>query len=848
MRIRVIMAAVVALLCYVSADAKTIRAERTSLSKVLEQIDRSTDSVSISFMYQQLEDYPVTDVINTDDPVKAVFKAVGFYPVKVTMANGGRIVVVEPRLVTSTKVKGRVTDENGKAIEYATVRLYTIGDSTFIGSGVTNSVGDFVIPANVTAANLTVTALGYIPVTQTVNSGKPVNVVVRANPIELNSVTVEAKYLTVDEGGKLTARPSTSQVKHSSDVYGLLGQMPLPGVYVDEIQRSITAFNEAPVILVDGIERDMNDLLAIRPSNVSRIEYITDIPAKYIERRPPVVINIVLKEPQEGGSAWGFAQSAVNTGFIDANGGTSYNQGKSEFSVSYNYSYRDYNERVINTLTSYIAPDARIDIESRGRKSPFDYNTHNGRLSYTYRFSETAFLMAKTNVSGGVRHADENADVLDSYSGNYTRHSHIRNSDISVSPDIYFQKDWKENGKLEMQAAGNISDVNYTRNLTDTLSGGAIREYPSDMKSSVRSVKFESSYARMFGKFNLNLGYRFSYSRSKNDYLLDRYVQYLRNSTNSVYGGVKASLGSVYTSFNGSVGFVNYPGEEKYSQIKTPTVNLSLYLWKQISQTVDVNLNGSFWTVRPSLTQVTDYELRYDGYLLSSGNPDLKLQKSYNVSPTVRWQANRLWCQASVNWTYNWNPIYGTIEYLGDGQFLSRPMNGDYNYELTPQVNVGFNQIFNGHLSGQVNFAYRHYKYICQDGVYTSNGPDWFFSLTGYAGEWQCQFSVSHPGRYLYGPTLMRNENHNALRISRSIGSHWRAFGGLMYFLKNEGTVYPSSTKLAHRVQEQMTSIRDNHCMVVIGISYSGSFGRIFKTGQRSLNSGAGSGDYRVVQ
>ncbi|MBD5346023.1 MAG: hypothetical protein HDR92_02695 [Bacteroides sp.] len=829
------------------AGAKTIVAKRTPLSEVLKQIDQSTDSVAVSFAYESLEDYTVTETINTDNIVNAVFKAIGFYPVKVTVMENGKMIAVAPRTAEGQKIIGRVTDENGAPVEYATVRLFSITDSTFIGSGVSNTSGDFVVTTHKPQSRLSITAIGYVPLEMNVAPGNIGILRLQSNPLTIKEVLVTADYI-VSEGGKITTRPTLSQLNHSMDIFSLLSQMPLPGVYVDPIQRAISAYGENPIILIDGVERNTNSLLSIRLQNVSRIEYITDIPAKYIARRPPVVINIILKEPQEGGSAWANAKSAVNTGFIDADAGGSYNQGKSEFSLYYGYSYRDYNKRVIDQTESYIGPDTRIDIDRKGRKSPFDYNTHNIQAAYTYRHSESAYLTSKVDVSSLIRHADENADVFDNYSGDYVRHSQTRNANLSVRPDIYFQKDWNENGKLEIQAAGNISNVDYTRNLTDTVNGMPAVSYPSQLKSSVKSIRLESSYEKYFGRYAVNLGYRFNYSRSRNDYILDNYRQYLRSSTNSVYGGVAGSVGEIYTSLKGSVGFVNYPGEEKYSQIKKPTVNFNLYLWKSLSNSVETSLSAEYWTTRPSLTQITDYVQRYDGYLLNSGNPGLKIQRSYSVTPNVRWQKDRLWAQINLRWLYNWNPIYSTVDYLGNGEFLRHPVNGSHNFDLIPRFSIGANQIFKGHFSAMFNFTYRHQRYVCQDGTYTLNAPEWVLSLSGYYGDWMCQFILRHPGRNLYGPTVSRGENDNELIVMKSFGSHWKVFGSIMYFLTHEGTVYPSSTKMAHYVNTSLTNIWDNHAMVVIGLRYNGAFGRIFKTGRRSLNGGAGSGDYKVVQ
>lgn len=263
---------------------------------------------------------------------------------------------------------------------------------------------------------------------------------------------------------------------------------------------------------------------------------------------------------------------------------------------------------------------------------------------------------------------------------------------------------------------------------------------------------------------------------------------------------------------------------------------------------MELRLSSEYWTDRPSLSQLTDYRQRFDGYLLSTGNPYLRNPKSNSVTPTLRWSNDRIWTELNLSWSESIRPLYTTVDYLGNGEFMTRPVNGDRSSSFIPRLNVGVNQVFNGHFSAQFTYQYRHKRYVCPDGIYTLNAPDWNLILTGYLGPWQCQFAVSHPGRNMNGPEVWRAENNNSFRISRRFGKHWNTFATIMYFLKNEGTVYPSGDKLLHRVTHAVTNIRDNHAMVVVGVSYSGSFGRIFRVGQRSLTGGSGTGDYKVVE
>ena len=132
----------------------------TSLSKALIELDQSTKRYDISFVYDELEDFTVTKTIKRGRSVPdAVREVCGFYPVRVS--DKGHDILVECIRKDRTKLMGRLVGPDRQPVAYANIALFSPSDTSYIGGGVSNEAGDFVIPCSATQAKVRISYVGF---------------------------------------------------------------------------------------------------------------------------------------------------------------------------------------------------------------------------------------------------------------------------------------------------------------------------------------------------------------------------------------------------------------------------------------------------------------------------------------------------------------------------------------------------------------------------------------------------------------------------------------------------------------------------------------------------------------
>lgn len=69
--------------------------------------------------------------------------------------------------------------------------------------------------------------------------------------------------------------PSKAMVSSSADGYDLLKKMTLPGIEVNTLERTITSRQGGGVqVRINGVKATTQDILALRPDEVTKVEYI----------------------------------------------------------------------------------------------------------------------------------------------------------------------------------------------------------------------------------------------------------------------------------------------------------------------------------------------------------------------------------------------------------------------------------------------------------------------------------------------------------------------------------------------------------------------------------------------
>ena len=108
--------------------------ENVSMSEALRDLNGLSSDYTISFMYNELEDFRVTTSINHKSFTDAIMQVIGFYPVRV-VKSGKHEIYVECTHKTDRHLTGTIIDENRQPVPYANVYLLHPSDSTVIGGG-----------------------------------------------------------------------------------------------------------------------------------------------------------------------------------------------------------------------------------------------------------------------------------------------------------------------------------------------------------------------------------------------------------------------------------------------------------------------------------------------------------------------------------------------------------------------------------------------------------------------------------------------------------------------------------------------------------------------------------------
>lgn len=649
--------------------------------------------------------------------------------------------------------------------------------------------------------------------------------------VELKEVSVTANQVVYTKG-RTIVYPSVSEVKASSTSIELFQKLPLAGLTVNPIHQTLSVDGGSPYILINGRPASMNEVNTLAPKDIEKIEFSRFTPARYADKGGNGFIDITLKKRDDGGNVYAYARSAVNTAFVDGNIRGSYHQGPSQFSLFYNPSWRNYQSVYDSKTESYISPDFRVNLRSHDR-APFNYLTNQMQLKYDYSpslntlFSATFYATPSSNGNRRLAH------TADSELGNYDNIDKSSSKGFSPSLDLFFRRKFNDRNALEAQVVGTISSSDYRHDNTYTYPDGRGEIYSINADSRRRSLISEVSYIHTFSdKTELSAGFQNTVSHSTNTYLDTDYKPVLTENNNYLYASLGQSIGKFYLSL--SSGLKMYWIKNDLNK-RNFVRNLSR---AQINWYINQKwrLFGSFVYSPsiPSLSALTDYPQQVSPYLVSNGNPDLKVSETftYNLGASFNYKKfNATLITAYVNSN---NSVIGDITYLGDRLFLSQSANARYYRQYAGRLVLQLNGVagFGANMSLNLN----HYE---------TAGSNWSHNLTSFSADFSLwwnkgPFTISYwrkiPGKSLYGYVVGKEENGDALQFQYRPDKHWNLGVSWMYMFDKKGTRYPAWSYSPVNPSYRDRYIKDNGNMVVLSATYTADFGSIFRTARRSLN------------
>ena len=295
------------LLCLVattmSAKSRITRSyHKESLSKVLEDLNNASNSQTIYFIYDELEDFTVTcsfKRLSLDDAIRAV---IGFYPMTITY-RGNRI-FVECIQKSDHRLIGKLIDEQGRPVSFANIVLYHPADSTMIGGGVSNEAGDFVIPCAAGRVRARISSIGFKTMERIMPVAQVGTIRMQTRDYHLNDVTVSGLApIICHEVGRLQYIVANDPFAKGQNAIELMGRVPM--VTMAGSHASILGKGQA-VFMLNGRmlpdDETIRQRLWTMPSeNIERIEVVSTPSGRYQTDAGNGYINIVTKRGKSNG-------------------------------------------------------------------------------------------------------------------------------------------------------------------------------------------------------------------------------------------------------------------------------------------------------------------------------------------------------------------------------------------------------------------------------------------------------------------------------------------------------------------------------------------------------------------
>lgn len=817
-----------------------------SMSDVLIDLDKASKRYKISFIYNELEDFTVTQNVKTANIPDAIRKVIGFYPMQMTV--GDSLITVECIRKSERKLIGRLIDNHNLPVEFANIQLLNPKDSSFLCGGVSNANGDFVIPCQQKQALMKVSFVGYKTICKLIPIARIGNVKMQANSYLLKGVTVEAAKV-VEKVDRQIIFPTKEQVKTASNGYDLLDNLSLPTIVVNRAERKVLSLKGGDVqIRINDVKASMQDVLALQPDEVTKVEFINVPGLKYGDSNLDAVINYQVRRRYAGYVAGVSTMQGTKAGFNNSDGYFKYNVKKSEFSINYSFSYRSVEERSYESLGTYHLPTGEtLHRNYLGYDSPFLYTTNNVQLGYNLSEPDKYTLNVRLNF---YNHNSPVRGMNQLYQESGKANQYLQNNRKMLeqipSLDIYYSLNMPHDQNLALNLVGTYIGTDYqyrmreytfNKSPDESVKNAPLTDYSYDATGRKRSLIGEGTYSKNWKQMALSVGGQYNISHTDNIYVgssnADTELKYSnlylftqlqgQQKWFSYLVGVGATRSSIHQRENG------------YSKwLFRPQVTLQA----KASDRLSFKWSSKITSDIPSLSDLSELRQYSNSFEARDGNSGLKPFTGYNNTLSASWNIPLMSVYLEGNWTYYDKPIATSIlpEKREDDSYLfvSKPKNQkSHNYKhllLTPEVHL-----IKDHLDLNLMCEYQNVKTKGLDYSHEFNYFSYGAEIRYMTGNWNIGYGAYKVEKSFWGEKTNGGEPTSNLAVTYSY-KNWQ-FGilGLFVFYPH-GCVYKDELFNKYVQQKNKVRLADQGNMLVFAASFNFSHGRRYHTGSRKLN------------
>ena len=608
--------------------------EDVSLSEALLQLSQEQTDYTISFIYNELEDFRITTTVSRKTLPDAIRQMIGFYPVRITEKPDDKEIFVECTYKTDRHLIGTIVDEQGQPIAYANIAILNPADSTLITGGVSNESGYFAVPYEQELVLARISYVGYKTIYKICDQPEVGTIRMQPETITLKGVKVKGeRIISSTENGHLVYNmPQLLEILPADDAYEALTR--IPGIIAGD--GGLSFAGHSVTLIINGkpttlsAEQVIERLKQMPASMLAKAEVMASAPAKYHVHG--MTINVVTKDytgtNQFAGQLQGFYRQN-KYGYGQAKGNMIYQSGNFGLDASYSCGYGTAYGQVEHEAHHPLG-DQRVDYSDKTERKNHTYN-HDYRIGLDYAFSKESRLNVEYTGKWTSNDATNTSTGLETSVQKSETHTYLHNVDASYTSPF----------GLQLSA----SYTNYQNPRTQHLDGhlyNSERNLYVDSRQRISKWLFAADQTHGMGKgWELNYGVEaqltnntsYQTTRDANgqpladatshvDYdecILDIYVGFSKQITPSF--SVETSLGAEQ---------YHTPKWNKWRWY--PTLNA---LWTADKNNM-LNLSFSSQNVFPTYWSTMNNIFYSSAYSEIWGNPDLRPSSQYDIDLT--WQ------------------------------------------------------------------------------------------------------------------------------------------------------------------------------------------------------------------
>ena len=754
--------------------------------------------------------------------------------------------------MNAQNISGKLVDEKNEPLAYANIVLQQ-ADSTFVKGETSDEKGGFRIEAPKPGSYLlAISSVGYrsqIIRLNDLDRRRNLGIIVMTEATELLGEVSVTANATIQKADRQIVYPSQQQLKMSTSGYDLINRLMLPNLWVNPIENKISTVGGGSVELrINDVKANTQEVLALNPKEVERIEYIDDPGARYANTSVEAVINYVVKRRSSGVSGGFSTTNSFTTGFGNNSVFLNANTGKSQFGVNYYISYRDYDERYAVGTEQYTFPDGtEINRRKEGICVPFGYVLQDIQASYNLTEPDKyVFNVVFKNTMFDTDKQNFRDRIIETGKPDLINDTHITDHSNTPSLDLYFSYQLPNNQSIAANIVGTHINTDYMyRNQEYEHEDDILSTYAYGTDGKKYSLIGEALYQKEWDNTTLTAGFKGNVASTKNIYTGDN-DQTLRMHDDMQYGYVQ--LAGKWKKWNYRLGagisrhaYRQADNEFDYVAFR-PSVSLTYNLFKGAS----LRYTLSVTPYAPSLSQLSDIPQQSSNLEINRGNKDLKVNQGYNNWLIFNWNMKRVNLQWRAQYLYRDNPILRTIRAVQDeeGRYMVEyaPINWDYRERVATRLTLGWKiipdvlnlSVYGGvHWNKSVGDGYNH-EYSAWEG----GG-----SLSASLGKFSLMAGTSIRTKSMAGVYVDYGENDGYIQLnythkSLSVGASW------YYPFTSEGWSAGTRTMPNRYLNfNRWTYIKDNGNMLTIDLSWRFSSGRKHQAGRKTLsNSDSDSG------